>query len=300
MTIDALRTPDAHFENLPDWPYAPNYIDDLPGYEGLRAHYVDEGPKDAKQTFLCLHGEPSWGYLYRHMIPHFVDSSARVIAPDFFGFGRSDKPAAEADYTFHFHRNHIMRLIERLDLNNITLVCQDWGGLIGLTLPVDMQERFSRLIVMNTTLVVGRPATKGFDQWLAYVQKTPDLPVGSFLKSTTPHLTDAEVAAYDAPYPDSTFKAGARQFPRLVMTDPDMEGVGTSKRAFKFWTNEWKGESYMAIGMKDTILGPPVMRHLASKINGCPEPLEIADGGHFVQEWGDIIAPAALKHFGDI
>lgn len=300
MTMKALRTPDERFEILPDWPYVPNYIDDLPGYEGLRAHYVDEGPRDAGRTFLCLHGEPSWAYLYRHMIPHFVASGARVIAPDLYGFGRSDKPLRHEDYSFHFHRNFLMRLIERLDLENITLVCQDWGGVLGLTIPMDMPERFKRLLVMNTGLAVGIPAGKGFNEWREYAKNTPDLPVGDLFKRTTPHLTDAEVAAYDAPFPDSTYKAGARIFPQLVMTAPDMEGVNTSKRAAQFWNETWDGESFMAIGMKDPVLGPPAMRMLAGLIRNCPDPMEIADGGHFVQEWGNEIAPAALRHFGDI
>ena len=300
MTIEAVRTPDARFKNLPDWPYAPNYVDDLAGYEGLRAHYVDAGPAGAERTFLCLHGEPSWAYLYRHMIPHFTTSGARVIAPDLYGFGRSDKPVKDEDYTFHFHRNFLLRLIERLDLTNITLVCQDWGGLLGLTLPVDMPDRFSRLIVMNTAIAVGIGAGKGFNEWRDYVKNTPDLPVGGLMKRSTPHLSEAEVAAYEAPFPDPTFKAGAREFPQLVMTNPDMEGVGTSKRAAKFWAEDWTGDSFMAIGMKDPVLGPPAMHMLAGLIKGCPKPLEVADAGHFVQEWGNEIAPAALKHFGDI
>ncbi|NVJ96636.1 MAG: alpha/beta fold hydrolase [Alphaproteobacteria bacterium] len=300
MAMEAIRTPDERFENLPDWPFTPNYVDDLPGYEGLRAHYVDEGPKDAERTFLCLHGEPSWSYLYRHMIPHFVASGARVIAPDLLGFGRSDKPLRHEDYSFHFHRNFLMRLIERLDLQNITLVCQDWGGVLGLTIPMDMAERFDRLLVMNTGLAVGIPASKGFNEWRAYAKNTPDLPIGAILKRATPHLSDAEVAAYDAPFPDATYKAGARIFPQLVMTEPDMEGVNTSKRAAQFWNEDWAGESFMAIGMQDPVLGPPAMHFLKGLIKGCPEPMEIADGGHFVQEWGNEIAPAALRHFGDI
>lgn len=300
MTPDAIRTPDERFDNLPDWPYAPNYLEDLEGFEGLRAHYVDEGPQGAERIFLCLHGEPSWSYLYRHMIPHFVASGARVVAPDLLGFGRSDKPLEHEDYSFHFHRNYLMRIIERLDLQNITLVCQDWGGLLGLTLPMDMPGRFKRLLVMNTGLAVGMPAGKGFNEWREYAKNTPDFPIGGLMKRSTPHLTDAEVAAYDAPFPDFKYKAGARIFPQLVMTDPGMEGVETSKRAAKFWNEDWDGDSFMAIGMKDPVLGPPAMRMLQGLIRGCPEPLEIADGGHFVQEWGNEIAPAALRHFGDI
>ena len=298
--METVRTPDERFENLPNWAFAPKYVDDLDGYEGIRVAYVDEGPSDADRVFLCLHGEPSWSYLYRRMIPHFVGSGARVIAPDLIGFGRSDKPVKDNDYTFHFHRNMLLRFIEKLDLRNVTLVCQDWGGLLGLTLPVDMKDRFKRLIVMNTAIATGMGAGKGFIAWRDYVANTPNLPIGRIIARGTPHLTEEEIAAYDAPFPDDTFKAGARRFPALVMTDPGMEGIETSKRAAAFWSNDWEGESFMAIGMQDPVLGPPAMQMLRGLIKGCPEPLEIADGGHFVQEWGDEIAVAALKHFGDI
>ncbi len=298
--MDVVRTPDACFENLPDWPYAPHYVEGLDGYDSIRMAYVDEGPSNADRVFLCLHGEPSWSYLYRRMIPHFVVSGARVIAPDLIGFGRSDKPTNDNDYTFHFHRNALLRFIERLDLQNITLVCQDWGGLLGLTLPVDMKTRFTRLIVMNTAIATGMGASEGFHAWRDYVANTPNLPIGKIIARGTPHLTEAEIAAYDAPFPDDTYKAGARRFPALVMTDPGMEGIETSKRAAAFWANDWQGESFMAIGMQDPVLGPPAMHMLRKLIKGCPEPMEIEDGGHFVQEWGDEIAIAALKHFGDI
>jgi len=298
--MECVRTPDERFENLPDWSAKPNYIENLDGYDGIRIAYVDEGPKDADRVFLCLHGEPSWSYLYRHMIPHFTAAGGRVIAPDLVGFGRSDKPVKDNDYTFHFHRNYLLRFIERLDLQNITLVCQDWGGLLGLTLPMDMKDRFKRLVVMNTGLAVGMGSGEGFKAWRDYVANTPNLPIGAIMKRATPHLSDAEVAAYDAPFPDDLHKAGARRFPALVMTEPDMDGVNTSKRAAAFWSNEWAGESFMAIGMQDPVLGPPAMHMLRKLIKGCPAPMEIAEGGHFVQEWGNIIAPAALKHFGDI
>jgi haloalkane dehalogenase len=294
--MDILRTPEERFSNLNDWAYGPGYIDDLEGYGGMRAHYVDVGPKEAEHTFLCLHGEPTWAYLYRHMIPVFLESGARVVAPDFFGFGRSDKPVNEATYSFHFHRNYLLRLIERLDLNNITLVCQDWGGLLGLTLPVDMPERFSRLLVMNTTIATGTPAGPGFDAWRAYCAKTPDLPIGGLLGRSTPHLTPREIAAYDAPFPDASYKAGARAFPQIVMTEPGMEGVETSKKAVRFWSG-FTGKSFMAIGMADPVLGATAMQSLRKVINGCPQPMEITEGGHFVQEWGGDIARAALKSF---
>lgn len=298
MTLDTVRTPDDRFADLPDWPYQPNYISDLSGYEGLRMHYVDEGPKVGAPVFLCLHGEPSWAFLYRKMIPVFLEAGARVVAPDFFGFGRSDKPVADADYSFHFHRNMLKAFLERMDLSDICLVCQDWGGLLGLTLPMDYPDRFTRLLVMNTAIGTGRPAGEGFNAWRDYVANTPDFPVGGLMKRSTPILTEAEVAAYDAPFPGPEFKAGVRRFPALVQTDPGMEGVDTGLAAAKFWKDDWQGDSFMAIGMQDPVLGPPAMRALHKMIRNCPEPMEVADGGHFVQEWGEDIARQALKSFG--
>lgn len=300
MTIAAIRTPDSRFDNLPGYPFAPHYVDDLEGYEGLRVHYLDEGARDAERTFLCLHGQPSWSYLYRKMIPVFVESGARVIAPDWLGFGRSDKPVDDAVYGFHFHRNMMLALIKRLDLTNVTLVCQDWGGLLGLTIPMDMPDRFSRLLVMNTAIAVGQSPGAGFEQWRAYNRTQPDMDVGALMKRGTPILSDAEAAAYAAPFPDVSYKAGVRRFPDMVMTDPGMEGVETSKRAAAWWANDWSGESFMAVGMQDPVLGPGQMAHLRDTIKGCPPPMEIAEGGHFVQEWGEPIARAALSAWGDI
>ncbi|WP_421786630.1 haloalkane dehalogenase [Hyphobacterium sp.] len=296
MRYEAKRTPDERFEDLKDWNYAPNYFDDLTGYEGLRMHYVDEGPKDAP-VFLCLHGEPSWAYLYRKMMPVFLGAGCRVVAPDFFGFGRSDKPVKDEDYTFHFHRNALKAFFERMDLTDVCLVCQDWGGLLGLTIPMDYPDRFTRLIIMNTGLGIGRPAGPGFDAWRDYVANNPEFNVGELMKRATPILNDAEVAAYQAPFPDPTYLAGVRRFPQLVQTDPSLEGVDTGLAAAKFWNENWSGESFMAIGMQDPVLGPPAMRAMQKLIKNCPEPMEIADGGHFVQEWGEPIAKAALKRF---
>ncbi len=300
MTIEALRTPDVRFEGLPDWPYAPHYVDDLPGYEGLRVHYVDEGPQNAVRTYLCLHGQPDWAYLYRKMIPVFLDSGARVIAPDWLGFGRSDKPVADDVYTFHFHRNMMMELIKRLDLQQVTLVCQDWGGLLGLTIPPDMPERFERLIVMNTTIATGESPSPGFDAWKAFSASQPDMDVAALMKRGTPILTDAEAAAYGAPFPDVTYKAGVRRFPEMVMVSPSMEGVKTARRAAEWWSREWHGDTFMAVGGADPVLGPPVMEKLRKLIKDCPEPMVIEEAGHFVQEWGAPVAKAALKAFGEL
>ncbi len=297
--MDVLRTPDARFLNLPGYAFAANYVDDLQGYEGLRVHYVDQGSDDAHRTFLCLSGEPTWGYLYRRMIPIFLNSGARVVVPDWLGFGRSDKPVDDAVYTFDFHRNMMLAFIEKLDLQNITLVVQDWGGILGLTLPVDQRDRFSRLIVMNTAIPVGDSLGESFQGWKDYVASRPDMNCGALMMRACPHLTESEAQAYEAPFPDQRYKAGVRRFPQMVMIKPGMDGIATAKRARKFWQTEWEGESFMAIGAKDPVLGMPVMNQLRETIRSCPEPMVLEEAGHFVQEWGDPIARAALKHFGD-
>lgn len=305
MTIEALRTPEENFENLPDWDFEPNYIDTLPGYQGLRLAYLDEGPRDAP-VFLCLHGQPSWSYLYRKMAPVFLAAGYRVVAPDLYGFGRSDKPVEQDIYTYHFHRNSLLAFVEALDLSDICLVCQDWGGLLGLTLPMEASQRYSRLLVMNTGLPAGETAGQGFAQWRLFNRSQPDLDLQALMQRATPILSEAEAAAYAAPFPDVRYKAGVRQFPELVMMkDSDdtvmdalsSEGIETSLKARKFWSEDWSGESFMAVGMQDPVLGPPAMQFLRSLIKNCPEPMKIADGGHFVQEWGAPIAKAALKQF---
>jgi pimeloyl-ACP methyl ester carboxylesterase len=297
--MQILRTPDERFRALPFFSYAPHYLDDLKGYEGLRLHCVDEGPRDARDVFLCLHGEPTWAYLYRKMIPLFLAAGARVVAPDWFGFGRSDKPADDPVYTFSFHRETALRFVERLDLQRITLVCQDWGGLLGLTLPMDMPARFARVLVMNTTLAVGEPVSAGFSAWKAFAAAHHDIPVAGLVALSSPGaLNPYDAAAYDAPFPDARYKAGVRRFPQLVPVEPGMEGADLGRRARKFFANEWQGESFMAVGLRDPVLGKPVMEDLRHTIRGCPLALELPEAGHFVQEWGDGVARAALASWG--
>lgn len=296
--MEVLRTDDQHFADLPGFAFAPHYIDSLPGYEGLRVHYLDEGPRDAGVTFLCLHGQPTWSYLYRKMVPVFAAAGHRVIAPDLLGFGRSDKPAAEDTYTFHFHRGMLCALIAALDLRNLVLVCQDWGGILGLTIPPDMPERFTRLVVMNTTIPVGEPVSDGFLAWRTYNRSQPDLDIAALMQRSQAGMTAQEARAYAAPFPDARYKAGVRRFPELVMTDPGMDGIAEARRAFDWWHDDWNGPTFMAVGMADPVLGPAVMARLRTRINGCPDPLELSDGGHFVQEKGDVIAKAALRAFG--
>ena len=197
--IEFLRTPDDRFENLHDFPYNPHYFDDLIGFNDLRMHYIDEGPKDSNEVFLCLHGEPTWAYLYRKMIPLFLNAGFRVVAPDYFGFGRSDKPIEEEVYTFDFHRNSLIEFINQLDLKNVTLVCQDWGGCIGLTVATMNPDRFARLVIMNTFLPTGEEKhNKGFLDWRAFAERTPDLIASKIVHRTTIFGRNGPLDAFDA------------------------------------------------------------------------------------------------------
>lgn len=298
MSIEALRTPDERFSRLPGYAFAPHYVDQLPGFEGLRMHYVDEGPQDASCTFLCLHGEPSWAYLYRKMIPLFTEAGCRVVAPDFFGFGRSDKPVKESDYTYHFHRNALKAFFDYMQLENVCVVCQDWGGILGLSLPMDYPKQITRLLVMNTGLPIGQAAGEGFEAWRDFVASNPAFNVVDLMKRAVPGISDEEAQAYGAPFPDPSYMAGARQFPQLVMTSPEMEGVETSKRAIDFFQNEWKGACFMAVGLQDPVLGEPAMRLLHSIIRNSSELFAMQEAGHFVQEQADLLVPKALEYFG--
>lgn len=299
MSIDAVRTPEARFQDLPGYAFAPNYLDDLAGYEALRWHYLDEGPPQAERTFLCLHGEPTWAYLYRKMIPVFAAAGHRVVAPDFFGFGRSDKPVDDEVYSYGFHRAALLRFVERLDLRRVTLVCQDWGGILGLSLPMEMPERFERLVVMNTAIPDGRtPPGKGFLEWRAFCAAHPDLDVAGLMKRAVPGISAEECAAYAAPFPDARHKAGVRTFPALVPVAPDMAGGAEGGRAIAWFAEHWTGPVFMAVGVQDPVLGPPAMQHLRGLLPGCPEPLLLEGAGHFVQEWGAPLAQAALDAFG--
>jgi pimeloyl-ACP methyl ester carboxylesterase len=232
------------------------------------------------------------------MLPVFTAVGARVVAPDLFGFGRSDKPTEEAWYTFTRHREALLAFVRHLDLRHVTLVVQDWGGLLGLTLPMTDPARYERLIVMNTLLATGlKPLGDGFYGWRAWVNANPDFAVGSLLKRACPALTDGEAAAYDAPFPGPEHKAGARRFPNLVCDSPDADGAEISRQALRWWQQDWHGQSFMAIGMKDIVIPPPAMQWLRQQIRGCPPPLEVAEAGHFVQEHGEIVAREALAHF---
>jgi haloalkane dehalogenase len=233
--MNILRTPDSRFNNLPDWDFKPHYtqISDAATGQSLRLAYVDEGPRDGT-TVLLMHGEPTWSYLYRHIIPKLVALGYRVVAPDLIGFGRSDKPADRDDYTYERHVAWLSSWLTTMDLSDITLFCQDWGGLLGLRLVAAFPESFGRVIAGNTGLPVGKPASDGFMQWLAYSQSTNDLPVGQIVAmGVTRKLSREEVAAYNAPFPDASYKAGACQFPTLVPITPQHASVAENNAAWK-------------------------------------------------------------------
>jgi len=279
--MDILRTPDDRFVDLPDYPFAPHYIE----IDGLRVHYVDEGPPDAAPTLL-LHGEPSWSYLYRAMIPILAAAGHRVIAPDLVGFGRSDKPAARADYTYARHVGWMAGLLGALDLRDITLFCQDWGGLIGLRLVAAHGDRFARVVAANTGLPTGdQPMGAAFDAWRRLSQETPDLPIGPIIqRGCVTELDPAVIAAYDAPFPDERYKAGARQFPLLVPTRPD-DPASAANRAAWAALARWDKPFLTLFSDADPITagGDQVLRQVVPGARGLPH-RTIVGGGHFLQE----------------
>lgn len=296
-TTDIYRTPESCFEGLTDFDFAPHYFDDLEGFDGLRLHYLDEGPRDADHVYLCLHGEPTWSYLYRKMLPVFIADGGRVIAPDLFGFGRSDKPLDEV-YSFDFHRASLLRLLERLDLNNITIVCQDWGGLLGLTLPLAVPDQITRLIAMNTILCTGEmPLPPAFSDWKQWAAEHPDMDIAAAVAFIDDTLSPEQCAAYRAPFPNERSKAGVRAFPRIVPIEMDSPGADISRRARDWWRTDWTGQAVVFCGVHDQILGLEVTRQLSAWIKNCPPPIEVAEAGHYVQEWGAAVARRALSEF---
>jgi pimeloyl-ACP methyl ester carboxylesterase len=298
---DAVRTPEERFLDIPDYDWAPNYTENLPGYEGLRMHLVDEGPARSPRVYLCLHGEPTWGFLYRKMAAVFLEAEGRVVIPDFFGFGRSDKPVDDAVYDWNFHRDSLVALIEQRDLKGITLVGQDWGGLLGLTLPMQMPERFDRILLMNTALATGEAEMPpAFLAWRKFVRDNPDFDIPDLMQRACPSLTGAEAAAYAAPFPDAQYRAGVRRFPDMVPDHYDADGAASSREARDWLGTEWSGETFAAVGAQDPVLGVPVMEQVVSQIRGCPPPLVVDEAGHFAQEAGDEIARAALIAWGDL
>ena len=285
--MDALRTPDDRFAGLPGYPFEPHYAE-IPDGEGgtLRVHHVDEGDPDAP-VVLLLHGEPSWSYLYRHMIPVLVDAGLRAVAPDLVGFGRSDKPAQRTDYTYARHVAWLSsHVFDALDLHDITLVCQDWGGLLGLRLVTAQPDRFANVVAANTFLPTGdgKPGD-AFLAWQRFSQETPEFPVGAIINGgCTTDLDPAVIAAYDAPFPDETYKEGARQFPLLVPTSPDDPEAPANRAAWEVLAR-FERPFLCAFSDQDPITAGNE-RHLIARIDGAKDQSHttIEGGGHFLQE----------------
>jgi haloalkane dehalogenase len=294
-----LRTPDERFENLPGYAFPAHYLD-IPDGEGgsLRMHYVDEGPRDAA-VVLMLHGEPSWSYLYRKMIPPIVDAGLRAVAPDLIGFGKSDKPVAREDYTYARHVAWIWSFIEQIRLRDVTLVCQDWGSLIGLRVAAEHPERFARIVVGNGGLPTGdQPMSDAFLAWRKFSQEAPVFPVGAIVKRSCVHeLSPEVVAAYDAPFPDETFKAGAREFPTLVPASPDDPAAAANRRAWEV-LKKWDKPLLTAFSDKDPITrgGERVLQRLVPGAKAQPH-TTIRDAGHFLQEDNGEELAAAVVDF---
>lgn len=279
--MEILRTPDERFVDLPGYAFAPHYAE----VDGLRIHYLDEGPRDAEPV-LMLHGEPSWCYLYRKMIPIVTAAGYRVIAPDLVGFGRSDKPARREEYTYQHHVDWMRGLLEALDLRRITLVCQDWGGLIGLRLAAEHEEYFSRIVAANTFLPTGDiPPGEAFLRWQRASQQMSSMQVGRVVKNgCVSELSPEVIAAYDAPFPDERYQAGARQFPLLVPTSPDDPASEPNRQAWEV-LRRWTKPFLTAFSDSDPITRG-ADRFLQAAIPGASgQPhTTILHAGHFLQE----------------
>lgn len=290
--MDVLRTPDHRFADLADWPYPPHYatLVDAGGAQ-LRLHYVDEGPRDGP-VVLVMHGEPSWAYLYRKIISALAAAGRRVIAPDLIGFGRSDKPAKRDDYTYERHVDWMSQWLLQMELEDITLFCQDWGGLIGLRLVAAFPERFAGVIAANTGLPVGTGWSEGFKAWLDFSQSVPQMPIGVIVNGGTGRdLSPSEIAAYDAPFPEESYKEGARQFPKLVPITPEHGSVSENLAA---WAVLERFDKPFLTAFSD---GDAVTRGgeaaFQTRVPGARgEPHATLSGGHFLQEDspGEIVA----------
>lgn len=284
--MNAFRTPDERFANLPGYPFEPHYLE-IPDGEGgtLRMHYVDEGPRDGG-IVLLLHGEPSWSYLYRKMIPIIVAAGHRAIAPDLIGFGRSDKPSEQSDYSFQRHMDWLTAFLTKLDLRDVTLFGQDWGAVLGLRLAAENGSRFARIVIGNGGLPTGdRPPNEAFMRWQKFSQTAPAFEIGRIIQGgTASTLPDDVVAAYDAPFPDDSYKAGARIFPSLVPTSPDDPAAPANRKAWAA-LQQWRKPFLTAFGDSDPITKGtdiPLQQRIPGAA-GQPH-VTLAGGGHFLQE----------------
>ena len=287
--MDTFRTPDERFEGLPGYGFEPHYED----VDGLRLHYVDEGSGD---PVVCFHGEPSWAYLYRKMVPPLVEGGNRVLCPDYAGFGRSDKPTDRGWYSYDGHVDLMTELLDRLDVRGATVIVQDWGGPIGLRWAVENADRVARLVILNTGLFTGR-VSKGFMAWRDFAERTPDLPVGRIIQgATTTELPDEVVAAYDAPFPDAASKAGAAQFPLLVPIEEGQAGAA-EMRAVMDELSRWDKPALVAFSDSDPVFPfPRSGERFTGTIPSAGEQIRIEGAAHFLQEdRGEEIAQHVLR-----
>ena len=279
--MNVVRTPDSRFDDLPGYDFPPNYID----IDGLRMHYVDEGARQG-DVVLLLHGEPSWSYLYRHMIPPLVGAGFRVIAPDLIGFGKSDKPTRKSDYSFAGHVAWMKGFIEALNLQAITLFCQDWGSLIGLRVAAENERHFARIVLGNGGLPTGdEEMPKAFKIWQAFARYSPYFPIGKIIqKATVTDLPPNVVAAYDAPFPSARYKAGARAFPMLVPTRPDDPASDANRAAWEVFRN-WQKPFLTTFSNRDPITrgGESPWQETVPGAKGRKH-VRILNAGHFLQE----------------
>ena len=300
--MKVLRTPDDRFDGLYDFDFEPHYVEVASGDGGasIRVHYLDEGPADAAETVVLLHGEPSWCYLYRTVVRSLAAEGIRVVAPDLVGFGRSDKPASRRDYSYARHVEWIRAvLFDRLGLFGVTLVGQDWGGLIGLRLVAEHPEAFRRVVAANTGLPTGdRPLGDAFDAWRRFSQEVPEMPIGRIVDAgTVRDLPPEVVAAYDAPFPDERFKEGARQFPMLVPAAPDDPASEDNRHA---WTSLRTFDRPFLCAFSD---GDPITsgaeQQMMTEIPGAADVahVTVAGAGHFLQEDSGEELAAAVAHF---
>ena len=281
--VPFLRTPDERFAGLPDFPWEPQYVT----VDGFRMAYLDEGPTDdPRSTFLLLHGEPTWSYLYRRMIPTLIEAGHRIIAPDLIGFGRSDKPTERSTYTYAGHVAWVVEFLDRIDVAGpFDAFVQDWGGLIGLRLAAEHPDRFGRLVIANTALPVGEPLGDGFDWWLEFSQTADPFDVGTLIGTggTAGELSEAEMDAYRAPFPDESYQAGARQFPTLVPITPEHGGVAENRTAREVLAT-WTAPTLTVWGTADPVLG-----HLAGDFldlipGTAGQPHRTFEASHFIQD----------------